>query len=518
MSSEASGAPASPVASRQSRDASVLVMGRVLSTVSDALLPLIIVRLLGKAEVGVLGSVLLVYQTVALILATGFPAALMYQLPGRALAERRAISTRMAAGLFGFGVVAAALLAGTGALTLFAPELTQRLFSSGGPALAQGGLAYLFLLAAFPLGDLPARMLPNLLVIEGHAGMAARFAIAKSIGNALFVLVPASLGLGIHAVIVSYSVFGVAQGFVLLYFLRALYAGAPVQPPPVSFAETVRFALPLGATDIVSQLSSRLDRYLVAASFSAAMFAEYHVGAFQIPILTTVAYSIGTAYTPTFTQLLRAGKAREAIAIWRGTIEKTSLIVVPCSAIFVIAAEPLMELLFTKSYSHAASVFRWYALVTAGRVAAFGSVIVAAGKPRLVLRAGLVTLAANAVLSYGGLQLFGFEGPAVGTCIAFIPTVIAYCHYIARATGLQTREIFPGLAYLKVLVVGAVSALPALAFERLVAGPPALMILGVAVLVLSVFTLLGRSLGLISTADLTFLKQRLWPRRARAGT
>jgi O-antigen/teichoic acid export membrane protein len=244
------------------------------------------------------------------------------------------------------------------------------------------------------------------------------------------------------------------------------------------------------------------------------MFAEYHVGAFQIPILTTVAYSIGAAYTPTFTELIRADKAREAIALWRGTIEKTALIVVPLSAIFVIAAEPFMELLFTKDYSHAASVFRWYALATAGRVAAFGTVIVAAGKPRLLLRAGLITLGLNAVFSLVGLHLLGFEGPAAGACAAFIPTVIAYCYYIAQATGLKTREIFPALAYLKVAALTAVSILPALAFERLVDAPPALEVVAVACLVLAAFILLGRSSGLITAADLAFLKQRF----ARGGS
>jgi O-antigen/teichoic acid export membrane protein len=327
--------------------------------------------------------------------------------------------------------------------------------------------------------------------------------------------VPAALGMGIQAVLVSYGVFGVLQGLWLVRELRVLYAGTRKVPAPVTFGQTLRFALPLGATDIVGQLTQRFDRYLVAASFTALMFAEYHVGAFQIPILTTIAYSVGTAYAPTFTDLLREGKSREAIGLWRGTISKTSLVVVPLSLVFAIAADGLIELLFTKSYSQAASVFRFYALATAGRVAAFGAVIVAAGKPRLLLRAAVATLLLQAALSTLGLWLFGFAGPAIGACVAFVPTVVVYCYYIANATGLRLREIFPGAAYFKVVAVAAVAAVPAIWFERRMHLPPGLEVLGVAVIVLSLFMVLGRLSGVVSAADLAFVKERLRLQRKR---
>jgi O-antigen/teichoic acid export membrane protein len=502
-------------ASRQSRDAAALILGRVLATLSDALLPLVLVRLLAKDEVGLLGGVLLVYQTVALVVASGLPTTLMYYMPGRTLGERRAIALLMARGLFGFGVVASALLLAVGALHALWPGAGAGMLSSMSSATLHGVAGSLALLAAFPLGDLPARMLPNLLVIEGKADSAARFAVARSLGTVLFVLVPAGLGLGIQAVILSYGVFGLLQGAWLWRVLRGLYAGAPKESAPVTFGGALRFAWPLGATDIVGQLNQRFDRYLIAAHFSVAMFAEYHVGAFQIPILTTIAYSVGTAYTPTLTEHLRDGRAREAIAIWRGTITKTSLLVVPLSAVFVIAAEPLVELLFTAKYSNAVPVFRYYALSTAGRVAAFGVVMVAAGKPHFVLRAALCTLICNALLGSLGLWLFGFEGPALGACVAFVPTVAAYCYYIAQATGLRTREIFPVVAYVKVVALAALAALPAMALQHVVSVPPLAEILGVAAVTLSAFTVLGRLTGIVQASDLEFLKQRLGWREGR---
>lgn len=482
-------------------------MGRILSTLSDALLPLVIVRLLGKAEVGVLGSVLLVYQTVALILATDLPNALMYFMPGRPEAERRALAVQQARVLFGFGVIAALLLAATGLLGQVAPEFAAKLFSSDSPALLRGGLGHISLLALFPLGDLPARMLPNLLVIENRTQLAARFAVAKSIGNAVFVLLPASLGVGIAGLLISYSAFGLLQGLALLYFLREIYRGVPRTRSSVSLLEVFRFVLPLGITDVVGQVANRIDRYMVSAAFPAAAFAEYHVGAFQIPVLTTIAYSVGMAYTPHFTELFREQRAKQAIELWRRSIEKVALIVLPCSIVFVVAAEPFIELLFTSDYARSASVFRWYALITLGRVATFGSVLVAAGQPRYVLRSAVATLLLNAGFSWLGLSLWGFAGPAIGIALAFVPMATAYCHYIAKATGLRLSETFPLLEYLKLLALACLAGLPAWLFSRWVQLPALLSIAATAGIVLGIFVALGWLTGRITRADFEYLRQ-----------
>jgi len=499
--------PASTDASaarKRARDAGVLVFGRLIATLSDALLPLVIVRLLGKADVGVLTTVLLLYNTVALILSTGFPTALLYYLTGKPLAQRRAISVQVAVGLLGFGVAAALAIGSSGLLHLLAPSLAARLFHADSAALVHGGLGYLFLLAAFPLGDLPARMMPNLLVAEHRTDLAARYAIARSIGNALFVLVPASAGAGIAAVLVSYSVFGLLQGVALLFFLRILYRGAERERSPIGFGAIVRFALPLGMTDVVSMLSVRLDRFLISLAFPVVAFAEYQAGAFQIPILTTIAYTVGTVYAPQMTELIAAGRARDAIAVWRGSIAKVALVVLPFAAVFVVAAEEVVHVLFTESYLRAAPVFRCYALMTMGRVAAFGTVVVCAGKPGLLVRAAVCTLIVYGTLAIAGLYLFGFVGPAIGIAAAFAPMMLIYCYYIARALDLRIGEIFPLGAYLQVLALTALAAVPAVVLKRVLVLPPAAMILVVAVSLLGSFLALGLATGRITRADLRY--------------
>lgn len=492
----------------RARQATFLVIGKVLSTLSEAAVPIVLVRMLPATEVGILSAILLIYAILAPILTAAFPATLMYYLPTREAPARHAIAARVGLVLLGLGAIAAAVMFGLGLIALVAPDTLRGITDKvvgGTSAVGPSGLKYLMILALMPLGDIPSRMLPNLLVVEGRASTAAGIGVVKSIGVAGFTLVPILLGLDIWYVIGSISLFGFGYGGLVLYYLRTLYPGARHEAFPFTTGNLFRFAIPLGLTDITSTLNGKLDQFLITLSFIAAMVARYRVGAFQIPMVTTIAMSVGTVYTPHFTRLFSEGKAREAIETWRLSIRKVALLVVPIALVFAVAAEETIELLFTANYLGASNVFRAYCLLTMGRVAAFGSVIVAAGRPKLVFQAAAISFGSNLVISVPLLLIIGFEGPAIGTALAFIPMVASYCWCIARASGLRFREIFPLGAYLKVVAVGAVAASAAVTFKLSVPFGAALRLTGIAVVLLAVFAMVGTATRLIRREDWLFM-------------
>jgi O-antigen/teichoic acid export membrane protein len=493
------------MASTHSEQASILVLGKILATLSEAIVPLVIVRLLGKADVGILSGLLLIYSTVALVLTAGFPETLTFYLPTRPPAERKAIARKVAEALLLLGVLGGLVLVGLSLAARYSPSLAQGAIKNETSLSAVESLKYLALFALYPLADLPGRMLPNLLIVEQRSKAAACVGIVKAVGSAAAALVPVALGAPLWVVVLSIASFGFLFGAVLVYFIRALYPGVPRVKSPVSMRTLLHFGLPLGLTDIVSMLNNQLDRYLIVFFFPVAALAEYQAGAWQIPIVTTIPYTIGAVYAPRFVELFSQGKNREAISIWRQSALKTALLIVPITMVFVVAAEEAMELLFTASYSRAAPVFRWYCVLTLGRTAAFGSIIVAAGTPRFVFQAAVFSLVSNALLCWALVYLIGFNGPAMGTALAFIPTLIYYCYCIALATKLPFKEIFPLFGYLRVLGLGALASLPAFWFKSVVTWPAAARLPVEAVLVLGSFALLGTLVGEIRRADWAFL-------------
>lgn len=481
------------------RAASTLVVGKVLATLSDALVPILLVRILGKGDVGVLVAILLAYGTIAMVLTAGFPATLMYFMPTRDHAGRRAVAWRTTACMFGLGFLAAIFMAAVGAIGWVRPSWVSG-FTSG-TAVGGAGILYFFGLALHPIGEIPSRILQNLLIVEKNATGAMWFGVFKSLGTTIATVVPLLLGGTLWSVVWALSVFGVVQGVVVLWVLYRLYHDAPRTDSEVSVRDLFRFAVPIGVTDMIANINSSFDRWLIVLAFPVAMLAEYQAGAWQIPIITSIPYMVGAVYTPTFTKLLADGRAEEAISVWRTSIQKVSLLVVPLTMVFVVGAEETMRLLFTSEYSLAAQIFRWYTLMTLGRVAAYGSVIVAAGKPEFVMRAAFLSLVSNVALSVPFMALLGFLGPAVGTTLAFIPTVMAYCWYVATATGLKFRGIFPLVDYSKVLVVAVIPTALAWAFKAFVPGDAAMKLAAEAAILLASFAIIGTLSGQITAED-----------------
>jgi O-antigen/teichoic acid export membrane protein len=493
--------------------AAILVLGTTASTLAEIVTPLLMVRLITKSDLGVLSSLMLIFNTAVMIAASGFPRALLYFLPNRPRAERGAIARRVGLLLF--------LLGGLGGLALLAFEsladpITQLFASlfgsgaSGGAEAAAGGdgqtRAHLELLSVYMLLDLPTRMLTNMLIVEGRARAAAGTALVKSLGITAATLLPAAFGLDIGGILASLIAFAALYLGLYLAYLIWLYRGADDGPrrTDVSYRELTTFSIPLGLTDIVNVLSQGLDRYLIMFFFTAAVFAEYQVGAWKIPIISTIAYAVGNVYLPRFKEAYDQGRPGEAIDIWRQSTLKVALIVVPAAGAFFVAAEELIGLLFTSEYLDAVPIFRWYTVLTLGRVTQYGGPILAAGRPRYILYASIFTLASNFVISLPLAVLVGFQGPAIGAALAFIPTVIFYCWLIAKSSGIGFARTFPLVGYLRIVALGVVASAVGWGIKLALGLPPAAELAIVLVAVCAAFGVLGTVFGMITRQDWRF--------------
>ncbi len=491
----------------EAEQAGILVLGQIAANVADVLVPLFIVRLLDRDQVGIWAGVLVAYHTIAIILSGGFPSATLYSMAGKSPGERRSLVFRLIRIMFVLGALAMLVMLSLGYLS----ELWSAHFSDAtapGTRSTAGGSALPFellsLLALYPLFDLPVRLMPSVLLSEGKARLSAGVGVLRSLINTAAVLIPAALGYGVKGIIVGTVLLGASQCGVFLGLMLRHYREAPRGVPAAPARELLRVALPLGATDIINTLNARLDLWLIILVFSAEAVADYRIGAWQIPAITTLAYSTGSAYLPKLADLFQAGKPREAIALWQRAAEKVALISVPVAFVFVVGAEPFIQVAFGESYDRAVGVFRCYSLLTAGRIAAFGSVMVAAGKPGYVMRSALLTLLSNAVISVPLLLTLGFIGPALGTLIAFAPTLFFYCFFIGSAAGMSVREVFPFKAYARPLGAVSLPALLALLMITAVNLPAWLEFALAALIVLGGFSLVGTLARLITPQDWRF--------------
>jgi O-antigen/teichoic acid export membrane protein len=482
------------------RQAGVLVLGTTLATLSSAIAPLLVVRLIGKADVGQLLSVTLVYETAAMLLSTGFPGTLLYQTSNRERPERGAIARRIAGMACGMGAAGAALIV---AISLV---LRAHPFGYTPSATLDAQLGMLLVLAPSLAADLPFRLIPNLLVAEGLARRSASLQVLRTIALTLATLVPLALQASVPTVILCYAAVRWAFGGWVLYELARLYRGVPRVPVPLGTREFWRFAIPIGMTEAIGILNQQLDRWLVLLALPAARFAEYQVGAWQVPVIGTIAYSVGAAYTPELVRHFQAKDPYGALGVWQKSIHKVSLIVLPVTMALFVGAEELVTLLFTEDYAEAAVVFRYYSVITFLRVAAYGNVIVAAGRPPLAVRAAGLGLVYNALFGIPLVLSLGFVGPAVAAACAFVLQVTTYVYFIARAAEVPLSKVFPVGRYLWVLSLAGVAGLAGYGVKRLLEGHLLVAFVAELLTVLAVFAVLGTLTRTIDRADWAYAR------------
>lgn len=428
--------------------AGILVYGQFAAKLAEVLVPVVVARLVSKTDFGILGEVLLIYSTAAVVLSVNLPAVLSFYLPKRPDEERYAISRGALNAMLGIAAFCSVALIATS------------LFVGG-----EGVLGHLWAVALYPLGDIPSRILPNLLIIERRAKAAGVAGAVRAVALFVAVLVPLALGYGIQAAFFSLSVVGLLLCAATWWVVHRVYRGTDAIVSPISMRKMISFALPLGGQEIVANLNNHVDKYLIVFFFSEAIYAEYQAGSWQIPLIPSLAYAIGVAYAPLFAVLYKEGKKAAAVATWRRQALGSMLIVVPVSAIFVVSAEEIIALLFPATYAPAADVLRIYSVLSMGRITAFGTILVAAGRPGLILRAGVVSFLANVIISTPLVMTVGFLGPALGALLAFIPQVAIYMYFISVCSDVTIRETFPMKGYLQTLAICAPGCAAALAIK-----------------------------------------------------
>ena len=228
-----------------------------------------------------------------------------------------------------------------------------------------------------------------------------------------------------------------------------------------------------------------------------------------MPIVTTIAYSVGTAYTPELVRLFQARDPRRALAVWQDGIKKTALVVVPVTMALFVAADELISLLFTPAYAPAAAIFRCYSVLTFLRVASYGNLILAAGSPRLVVVAAGLGVFYNALFGIPFVLAFGFVGPAAGAACAFVVQVVTYVFLIARAAEVSPKHVFPLGAYLRVLGLACVAGAGGWAVRSGLRAAVGLVLAAELVTVLGVFALLGTLTKTITRADWAYVRDWL---------
>ncbi len=422
-----------------------VVAGRVAVAALDSLKYFALFRLLDKADYGALAFALTWHLTAVTLGTVAVPDSLLALLPRVPAAQQAGLARQSLKLLAALGALAGLAVAGLGHLPALLP--------AGQPALP-GLLPWIGLAIA---ADLPAQLLQAFLLgIRRHRDAAVRTLGLAALSN-LALVAPILAGAGLRVVVASFAGACVLRLAVTVWTVHRAFPGEPHLAYPGGLRAQLTMAVPLSLTGVVATFNRQLATWTAGFLLPAALFADFAVGSQELPLVSMLPNAVAVAMLPHLTQLMVQPAQRAAgIALWHAAILRVALIMLPVWVWCTVETVPLLTALGGPHWASAALPFRITALLLPLRVTAYGTLLLALGLPREVLKAQLAAVATTLLtcavlwtLHRGGW--LDERSALVGGCAAFVLSQFAaiglMLRAIARGCNIAWPSAFPWRAW-----------------------------------------------------------------------
>jgi O-antigen/teichoic acid export membrane protein len=220
----------------------------------------------------------------------------------------------------------------------------------------------------------------------------------------------------------------------------------------------------------------------VSYLFDPATFAIFAVGCLQIPLVDFAASPTSDVMMVKMQGSLAEGRTRSVVAIWHDATWKLAMLFLPLAVFCVLAARPIIVLLFTEKYAASVPIFMaWSTIIVLSTLQVDGVMRVFA-QTKFLLALNIMRLAIIGGLLKWSLSEFGLIGPVLAVGLAAVAFKSAALVRMKRLLGVSTAELLPwrSLAALLGAATGAGVVAWVVKSQLTVAPAPLLFAMGLA--------------------------------------
>lgn len=472
------------------RKAGIFTVSKAVTIIAQLLAMVILTHHLPEVDAGVVFFLLTIYATAQTFGQLGLPDSIFYffeKFPG---ASRKSVALLVSKLLFGLGLVAATVL-----LAIAWVGASREGF---------GQVATLaWVMAALVIFELPTIPIPNILIALDRAKGAAWYNLFVGLAQFMAIVVPLAFPNPVVGVTWGLFGYGVLRFVVSAAIFQRLFRHDEAPDlPKGTVKEVLHYSVPLSLAQVFWGLNRQVDKYVVQWFLPVSLFAVYSAGAYELPIIPGIAYSVASVMMPLLVSHHLKGERAALLALWEKSIKKITVIVVPLVMVFVLTAEEFIALLFPESYAPAAVPFRIYSFILLQRVASYSNMQKALGSTREITKAAIYLFGINAVLCIPFVLWFGMAGPPLASLIANIFSWWYALRVIQKLVKTSFREVFPWAFYGKTLFVAAVATIPFFLLKNTWDLPPALAFGVLAIGYLMSYAMLAYFTNVIGKEDL----------------
>jgi len=482
-----------------SRKAALLIIANAAKYTVGFVLPMVVVRFLTRGEYGTYQQLSLVATCAIGVMVLGLPTSIYYFYHRVSQGTGRATLIAQTQVMLLISGCAAAL-----AVTLAAPLLALWMHN---PEL--GGLLPLYSLyvGLFIGGE----HFLHVMISQNRYGLAVGLELAETVVRVAALVSVLVFGGSLRDIVLVLICYAALRLIIRSYWLwQGQDSVAQASWAERSPSAQLAYGLPLAATMCMGLLGSLLDRAIVAVVFNPAAYAVYSVGALEIPLDSILQASVLNVLRASLPPLVAQGRIDEVVRVWRDSVRKLALIVVPSFVFLLFFAERFITTLFTESYGDSVSVFRIYVLLIPLHMLVVSVVPQVYGRTRLNLYVVATAVATNVLLSFLLLRVLGILGPATALVCSQYLSALLYFIVTVRLLKAGPGRLLPIRALARAALASLVSVAPALYVASSVEHRLISLILGSAVFAIG-YLLAAYLLGVFHETEIEVA--RSWLRR-----
>lgn len=418
-----------------SRQTSLIIVGQASVRVCQILIVLILVRVLALETWNLVALMFTIHLVAVTIGSFNLEHSILYFLPTLKTNEKDDLLSRSIVALAIVGCV-------MGTLTF--------VFANHFSLFDQSSIGF-FLGIAIAM-ELPTVVAGPMLISQQRIRDAAKWDIAMSFLQVLFVVIPAivksdpgliALGFAVSS-IVRFSVFLVVFGetivrrtpdFDITLLKRQLY-----------------FCAPLGVAMATGILTRTVDKWIVAWKFPENL-GVYIVASQEVPVLSVLPYASGAIVAGAMVYNFSIGDVNKSFHLWKEQVHRMCFPVVALTFAVIAVAPEAFYFLFDISHTDAVICFQIFSLVGLHRVTEYGAILRAIGKTNEVVLSSAILLTLNTVFAITGAFFSGIIGLTIGSLVAFAASWIWMLWRLCRVFHVNMLEVFPWVHWLKCITV-----------------------------------------------------------------
>lgn len=442
--------------SNLSEKAGVVVFARIVTTVVDLAMVIATLRMLSKSDFAIIIYLLMIHEVVRNLATLGFPDSVFYFFERVTGSAKRAFVTQTTLILFGMAVLA-------GGVILLISYIAPHILTEWDTESIQQVQYLLPLMAVVTVCEIPTWPVTNILLALDRQRDSAWYEMITSLLTFTLLVGPLALGYGLDVAVYGLVAYGLIRFLGSMILMKIVLPEGKLSDSEISVKRQVNFSIPLGLSALVNKINRNVDKFIVSILLPVAAYAEYSLGAQEVPIIRVIPFAVGSVLISRYVEFQLESKKEELLALWYRGVEKVSLMVIPLTIMSIIIAPDLISIIAESegtSYQNAVLPFQIYNLIVLIRVTHYGSILQAFGDTKGVFYLSVNLIIANIILSVPLTMMYGINGTAIGTLIANFYNWYITLRRIGGHMELPARKVLPFPYYLQVLGVSVLTAIP----------------------------------------------------------